>query len=277
MGCKIGLALGGGGARALAHIGVIKVLQEHNIPIHCISGTSMGGIIAAALASGISIDDLEKEAIRKTHLSELIKLIDLSPPRRGLLEGNRVRAYLKEFIGDQYYFEDLSSPLSLNAVDLLTGQEINFTDGELLPAIFATICMPGLFTPLEYRGYRLIDGGVLNNLPVNHARSLGADFVIAIDPQIDPTSNVPWQDSPDKPSWPIPIPPFVWDFYWAEFIMVSRMTNLLLDRFPPNILIRPAIPPDITMFFGFTRASEIIETGIRAGEQALPKILEMIG
>lgn len=276
MGLKIGLALSGGGARALAHIGILKVFQKHQIPIYCMSATSMGGIIASAYASGMSPDQLDQEAKRKTQLSEIIKLIDLSPPRRGLLEGNRVREYIKELIGEQLHFEDLNYPLSLNAVDLLSSREVNFTKGELLPAIFATMCMPGLFTPLEYNEYRLIDGGVLNNLPVNHARNLGADFVIAVDTQIDPTASLPWQDMPEKPSWPIPIPSFFWDFYWAEFIMVSRLTNLLLERYPPNILIRPAIPSEITMFFGFTHTTEIIEAGVIAAEKAIPEILKLI-
>ena len=272
MGLKIGLALSGGGARALAHIGILKVFQEHQIPICCISGTSMGGVIATAFASGITVDALEQEAKRITQLPELIKLIDLSPPRRGLLEGNRVREYIQELIGEALSFEDLNFPLSLNAVDLLSSQEINFTQGELIPAVFATMCMPGLFTPLKHKGFRLVDGGVLNNLPVNHARNLGADFVIAVDTQIDPTTSLPWQDMPEKPSWPFPIPSFFWDFYWAEFIMVSKLTNLQLERFPPDILIRPDIPPDITMFFGFTRTTEIIMAGISAAEKALPEI-----
>lgn len=271
---KIGLALGGGGARGFAHIGILKVLERHHIKVNYLSGTSMGGIIAAAYAAGYSPTDLENEARKKTQTSELIKLIDPVPPRRGLLKGNRVQDYLTDLLGDCKSFEDLEIPLVLNAVDLNSGELIYFSHGDLLPALFATICIPGVFPPIQYQGRCLVDGGVLNNLPIQPIRALGADIVIAVD--VESQFSCQSAESNTKSGWPFSLTKFLFDLQKAEFLMVSKLTQIHLKDNPADILIQPLIPDDINFIFGFPKGMSALEAGESAGEQAIPTILEYL-
>ena len=270
---KSGLALGGGGARGLAHIGVLKVLLQAGIHPYCITGTSMGGIIAAAYALGHPIIEIETQALKLSKPRQLIRLLDISPDRRGLLEGNRVRSYIRNWLGEEHTFENLMIPLALNATDLLSAQEITLREGPLLPAVLATCTVPGLFAPYELGPYRLVDGGVLNNLPVRQAYELGAEFVVAINVQTDPRLEIPHGQVPLKIQWPFTLPEFFVDFYWAELIMVSELTKHQIEQCPPNIEIYPQLSPEITMFLGFPRAPEIIAAGEEAAKAALPQIL----
>jgi NTE family protein len=273
---KIGLALSGGGARGFAHVGVLKGLETAGIEIDYLAGASMGGLIGACFAVGKSADDLEERVLELSRMRQLMKLIDLAPYRRGLLEGNKVRAYLADLIDEECTFESLQIPLSVTAVDLLQGKEVVLNHGLLLPAIMSTIAIPGLFPPHTLGSYRLVDGGVLNNLPFDHVRSMGADIVIAVDVQLDPHYELPWQDLPEKPNWPIRLPDFFLDFYRAELIMISAINRMRLQNCPPDMLIRPPIPPDITMFLGFPHGKQIIEAGEEAIQGALPSIIEII-
>jgi NTE family protein len=272
----IGLALSGGGARGLAHIGVLKVLTAAGIPIDCIGGTSMGGVLAAAFACGIPIDEIEATAMQLAHMRELVRLLDLSPQRRGLLEGMRVRDFLARLFLDRN-IENLPIRLALPAVDLVQAREIVFTSGLVLPAVLATIAIPGLFQPVEIGPYRLVDGGILNNLPVDRVRELGADIVIAIDAQLDPYTEKPWQNLPDRPRFPVPLPDFFLDFYRAELIMIAELTQAHLKVSPPDLLLRPPIPSDIDIFLGFPRIPEIIAVGEECTKQALPDIRRLVG
>lgn len=272
---KIGLAMSGGGARGLAHVGVLKVLAEAGISIDCVSGTSMGGVIAAAYACGISIREIEERARQLANMRELIRLLDISTQRRGLLEGARIRDYLAPLFLD-YNIENLPVRLAIPAVDLVQSREIVFNSGLVLPAVLATIAVPGLFQPVEIGPYRLVDGGVLNNLPVDRVRELGADIVIAVDAQSNPCIDKPWQDLPEKPHFPLPMPDFFFDFYRAELIMIAELTQIHLKDCPPDLLLRPPIPADVDMFLGFPRIPEVIAAGETAAREALPEILRLL-
>jgi NTE family protein len=272
---KIGLALSGGGARGAAHIGVIKVFEEAGIPIDCIGGTSMGGVIAGAYACGWPIQAIEEKTLRLANIRELIKLIDLSPQRRGLIEGNRVRDFLADFFLDMC-FDNLRIPLVLPSVDLVTAREIVFTDGMVFPAVLATMSVPGLFKPVEIGPYRLIDGGVLNNMPIDHVRELGADVVIAVDVQFAVNEVRPWQDLPEDQRLHLPLPSFFLDFYRSELIMISEITANHMRTCPPDYLLRPSIPPDIDIFLGFPQIAEVIAAGEEAARAALPEIKKLI-
>lgn len=272
----LALALGGGGARGMAHIGVLKVLLRAGVQINYLAGTSFGGIIAAALACGKTIDEIEARAAKLSHMRELVKLMDPSTKNRGFFHGQKVQHYLREWLGDGITFEDLKIPIVLNAVDLATGREINFSSGPLLPALFATISVPGLFSPVEIDNHYLVDGGVLNNVPVQSARKFRPEVVIAVDVQLNPASEPKWQQNSYKPHWPVPIPDFFLDFYRAMLIMISNQTERLLREDPPDLLIKPAICSDITMFLGFPRSEEAIAAGEKTTIELLPQILELI-
>jgi NTE family protein len=268
--------MSGGGARGLAHVGILKVLGAAGIPIDCVSGTSMGGLIAAAYACGIPVSEIEEMALRLSHPRELVKLLDVSTQRRGLLEGARVRDFLARLFIDQN-IENLPIRLALPAVDLVQSREIVFTSGLVLPAVLATIAVPGLFPPVQIGAYRLVDGGVLNNLPVDRVRELGADIVIAIDVQFNPYTEKPWQDLPERPHFPVPLPDFFLDFYRAQLIMIAELTKAHMETCPPDLLLHPPIPPDLDIFLGFPRIPEAIAAGEECARQALPKIRRLIG
>lgn len=273
---KIGLVLGGGGARGLAHIGVLKVLTRYGIPIDYLAGCSIGGFIAAAFAAGLTPLELDAEAIRMTRIKYLMRLIDLSGPRRGLIEGNRMRDYLCDLLGKNTRIEDLSIPLALPAVDLLTGQLIVLQKGSLVDAVHATIAVPGLFTPVSLDGYQLVDGGLLNNVPVDLARNLGADITIAVDVSPNSMQATTEKNELNQIGWPAWLPPFARDFYMAELIMVSALTEIRMRETRPEIMIRPCLPAGISIFWGFTRADEAINAGEQAALQILPDLEEML-
>jgi NTE family protein len=269
---KIGLALGGGGARGLAHIGVLKVLQEVGIPIFALSGTSMGGVIAAAFAVGYSPEQLYEEAMRATQLRQLVRLVDPTPARHGLMEGNRVKAYLRKLIGKDKTFADIQLPLAICAVDINSAEEVILSEGELLPALFATISVPGIFSPAKIGERLLVDGGVLNNVPADLVQGLGAEFVIAVDVWSNLGLNALDDQENITQPFPFPVPGFFQDFYQAMLIMVSAQTAQKLKKANPEIIIQPNIPLDISVFFGFPRAVEIIAAGEKAAREALPEI-----
>lgn len=271
---KIGIALSGGGARGFAHIGVLKVFEREHIPINCISGTSLGGIIAAAYAVGVSPAELEERALNLSHIRELIKLVDITPPRRGLLEGNHIREYLQNMFPEELSFEQTRIPLALNAIDLLNGNEITFSKGLLFPAIMATCSVPGIFPPVLFENRLLVDGGVLNNIPLKQIKGLGADIVIAVNAQIDPRDEGNLNEIPVKIN--LPLPEYLMDLYWAGFVMVSQLSHAQLNEYPPEVYIYPRMSTDINMFFGFRRAEEIIAAGESAANEMLPHIMSLL-
>ncbi len=269
----IGLALSGGGARGLAHIGVLKVFDSAGIKINYIAGTSMGGIIGAAFANGYKPSEIEEIALRFSHRGELIKYIDIHPNRRGLLEGNKIRNFLRDTFGADLEFSQLKIPLLIVAVDLNTGSEVIFTEGKVLPAIFATSAIPGIFSPIEYQSRTLVDGGVLNNLPVENLKTMGADINIAVDVQYDPRWGLDQQGSKKSR---FTIPSYFLDLYKSVTIMMTNMTEHHIYLAQPNIVIKPKIPLNITSITGFTKASELIKIGEESALSIIPILEEII-
>jgi len=264
---RVGLALSGGGARGLAHIGVLKVLEREGIPVDCLAGTSMGGVIAAAYATGMSPAEIESEALATTRWRNLASLADLSLPRQGLFRGSRLLAYFEQHLG-QRTFADLDVPLALVAVDLNTGQEIILREGPVALAVRATAALPGLLAPVEVDGRRLADGGLLNNLPADVARQIGAEVVIAID--VSPKRGETW---PNHIRW---VPEGVADTLQvlgeSVGVMMSAINEQKLRQARPEVLIRPKIPAGVNAVAGYNRAEELIGAGERATEAALPCI-----
>ena len=183
---KLGLALSGGGARGLAHIGFLKVLEREHIPVDYLSGTSMGSIIGAAYARGMELSQMEEEVLNSTTTRSMMRLVSLSPPTRGFLEVNKVRSVLSRFIPEALTFDELNIPLAVCATDLIHSEAVSLYKGEVLPAVMASCAVPGIFPAVNYPPYRLVDGGVLNNLPVDLVKGLGAEKIIAIDVQANP-------------------------------------------------------------------------------------------
>jgi NTE family protein len=174
---KIGLALGGGGARGLAHIGVLKVLEKNNIPIDFIAGSSMGAIVGSFYASSKSIEDIEKIA-DTTDWKKMASLLDPTLGQ-GLLEGNKVLDFIKDEVGD-ISFSSLRVPFAAIATDLKTGEAVTLKEGKVAHAVRASISLPLIFKPLELDGKILADGGLSMPVPVDAVRKMGADIVIAV-------------------------------------------------------------------------------------------------
>lgn len=274
---KVGLALSGGGARGLAHIGVLKVLEQEGIPIDFLAGTSMGGIIAAGYAAGLGAEYMAEEARRMGRLRNMVKLMDRSlPTRLGLFEGQKVQEYLASHLGN-ITFDDLQIPLALLAVDLDSGEEVVLRNGPVVEAVRATISLPGVFAPFRLDAHLLVDGGVLNNLPADVVRRMGADVVIAVDVSIDPGKVPPLAEAQTEHLPLTQIPLIIETLRRTLGIMQARICAQKLEEARPEVLIRPQLGDDITILGGFARAPECMAVGEEAARAVLPQIREWLG
>jgi len=272
---KIGLVLGGGGARGLAHIGVLKVLEREKVPVSVIAGTSMGGLIGATYAAGIPPEEIEKEAHRVRKRKNQVKLLDLGFKGSGFIKGVRVYQYIAGMLGDNLTFDDLKIPLAMVAVDLNTGREVVLKKGKVADAIRATISVPGVFSPFKLEQNRLVDGGISNNVPIDVARNLGAEVVIAVDVLPNFFPNQPGQ-TPIVEPLQIPYFPYaVQEILHVLMIMISELTEVKVRLFRPDILLRPVLPENMGLF-SFEHPEIAIAAGEAATEQALPNIRELL-
>ena len=226
---KVGVALGGGFARGIAHIGVLRVLEEHEIPIDFIAGTSVGALIAAGYASGTPLDEMARQG-SGTRFKDFGRW---TLSRMGMASNDRLEDFLHRFTTTKY-FHQLKIPLCIVATDLLKGESVHFTAGEIGPALRASCAYPGLFLPVEYQGHFLVDGFLTEQVPAPAARELGADMVISVHLEpglldskprntievisrsfsiIQTVANQPWRAATD-----VLIEPNVHHVLWDEFI-----------------------------------------------------------
>lgn len=178
---KIGLALGGGGARGLAHIGVLKVLEEEGIKIDVISGSSMGAFIAGYYALGLPIDELEEEMISFNKRKAIKTFVDLAAPGMAILKGKKGKKYIDKFIKKNKVFSDTKIPLGVICTDLASGDEVVIKKGNMGNAILASMSVPGIFPPVKIGGRYMIDGGIVNPTPIDTIENMGADIIIGVD------------------------------------------------------------------------------------------------
>lgn len=173
---RLSLVLGSGGLRGMAHIGVLKVLEEEKIPIHSIVGCSIGSLIGALYASGYSAQRLN----RMTHHLRKREWLDLVVPRMGLFAGKKILTVM-EVMTRQRKIEDTKIPLYIVATDLLSGQEVVLKEGSIAEAVRASTAVPGIFAPLAKEGKLYADGAIVNPIPVDVADRLGADVIVGVD------------------------------------------------------------------------------------------------
>ena len=175
-GSTFGLALGGGAVLGAAHIGVLQALDEAGVEITHLSGTSMGALVASLYACGLSGKEIESVAgeLRWPDITGFV------PSKLGLLSMDRMEATLRRYLGD-VRMEDLRAPLALISADIATGEKVVLREGDLATAATASACVPGLFIPVEREGRLLVDGGVLENLPVSPLRDWGVERIVAVD------------------------------------------------------------------------------------------------
>jgi len=268
---EITLALGGGGSRGAAHIGVLRVLEREGYRIQGIAGTSVGSIIASLYAAGFTPDEIESRITSIDFTRLYGRLLSDGP---GLLGVSGIQSWLQSHLGERT-FASLRIPCAVVAVDLVTRREITFREGGVLDAILGSIAVPGFFPPHHYGEYELIDGGILDPVPVRAARSLAIKL---------PTVAVALSSPPEGPysSWgaPLPVPQVIAHgltrfritqafgiFLGAVDIGQRSIAALRLDTDRPDIIIRPDVAG-----VAFLDAVDVKEVAHR-GEVATTKVL----
>jgi NTE family protein len=285
-GPRLGLALGGGSARGWAHIGVIRALEEAGLVPTVVAGCSIGAVVGGCYAAG-RLDRLEAFA-RSLTRGRVVRLVDPRLPGSGLIAGNRLRRRLLTDLGERR-IEALPIGFGCVATEFGTGREIALVAGSLVESVRASYAIPGLFPPVDLDGQLLMDGTLVNPVPVALARRLGADVVVCVNlngdvggPMVDEVTAAP---APRRdflrlmrgrlpglartpPEAPLPgIARVVLD---AFNITQDRISRARLERDPPDV----AIGPDVAAFglFDFHRAADGIALGHRAARAALPQI-----
>lgn len=269
---KLGLALGGGGARGLAHIGVLKALEDAGLTIDFIAGTSMGGVIAAAYAAGLSPADIESMALEYGNSRALWRLADPTLPRQGLFRGERLQAYFAEHLKEKT-FSDTRVPLALVAVDLNSGKEVHLREGSLAHAVRATVSVPGLLAPVKQNGQCLVDGGLLNNVPTDVVRIMGADVVVAVDVfALSPEEPTYWQLLGQRRFLADTIGELLRVLGDSLNLVIYHQNDYKMRESPPDFLVKPAIPPSVSILTGYDQAPLLITEGEKAVSPILSDI-----
>ncbi|MCK5687057.1 patatin-like phospholipase family protein [bacterium] len=299
---KIGLALGSGSSRGWAHIGVLQCLVKNNIPISCVAGTSIGAYVGAIFAAG-DLDNLTDFAMnmdKKTIRSH----IDITFPKSGLLDGKRIPNLIKACTSART-FSDLSIPLKIPAADMISGEQFVFSEGSLFTAIRASVSVPGVLNPLKFEDKLFIDGGVINPVPVDLCREMGADICIAVDLNaslkgrkfaaskekkegfkvgsafltklgiqydFNDTAVVKginkWLKSDDTM-------PNILEVLGASIdIMESRIAEINMELHAPDILVKPDLKH--LRIFDFDQGKTTITEGYRVMEEQIPTLKRML-
>ena len=171
--------LSAGSMRATAHVGVIQVLENAGFPIDMVAGTSAGAVVGALHASGMNARQI-KELVLGYDWKKRGHLVDLSIPRTGFIAGERLMHEIQKVLGGDIKFDELKKPLACVACDLVTGEEAVMTGGSVAEAVHASISIPVIFQAVKRKGRYLIDGGLVNQVPVNVVKAMGADYIIAV-------------------------------------------------------------------------------------------------
>ena len=289
---RIGLALGSGGARGWSHIGVIDALHDLGITPDVVCGTSIGALVGAAYAAG----DLERFGrwVQELDRREVLKLMDVAWGG-GLIKGRRLFELFSAQIGDRD-FSSIALPCGVVATDLATGREIWLRDGSLLEAVRASLAMPGLFTPVERDGMLLVDGGLVNPVPVSMCRALGAEVVIAVDlgwakigryrqrggglrglrapSWLDRLARLVRRAEVSEAEQRRSAPSILEAMLTGIDIMQVRVARSRLAGDPAEVMVTPMLPDFATM--DFHRAAEAIEEGREAVARARPMLERMM-
>ncbi|HZQ08660.1 MAG TPA: patatin-like phospholipase family protein [Anaerolineae bacterium] len=268
---QVGLALSSGGARGLAHIGVLQVLEREGIPIDLIAASSMGSLVGALYAAGLPLGEIVKVAQlmqRQTNPLTGFSMWDIGvPPRAGLIRGNKTLDYLRKVLHDKK-FEDLETPLSIVTCDVITGEEVLFDSGPVADAVRASISIIGVFEPAHIGEHFLVDGGTVNPVPTSVLKDKHADIVIAsnVIPGLPERMHRKEQLKTGK------APNVISIVLGAIEIMESEIIKSRSDAI--DILIAP----DVAQFssLDYDRVNDIIQVGQDAAERALPQIRQLL-
>jgi len=267
MAVKVGLVLGGGGARGYAHVGVLRSIEQRGIKVEAIAGCSMGGIIGALHAAGFKSAEIE-EIFGGI---DLLGLLDRSS-MGGLIGGKGVTRHLEKHLPQT--FEELRVPLAVTAVDVQRGRLVVLNKGKLLPALRATSALPGIFAAVKHVGRVMIDGSLLNNLPVDVIRVMTLAPVVAVDTSAPSDRRLVFED--ERSLWEkVRTPlmrgkrPLIFEMLMKSIdIPQGPVTSMRLSLNPPEVLIRPPLDPDLKIE-DYSRMDEAVKAGYEAAEQKL--------
>lgn len=261
----VGLALGGGGARGLCHIGVWRVLEEIGLQPDVIAGTSMGGLVGAMIAAGHDADDLQRIA----RGVEWRHLIDWRLSGR-LLSTRGFTSWLRDLVPET--FEELEVPLVLTATDVVDGQLRYLSSGDLLTAIRATTAYPGAIQPVPVGDAILVDGGILNQIPTDAALFMGARRIVAVDATVLEPLVLP--DASEKVRARRTLGGALREAMRAIDVMQSQLTVVRASLYRPDVLIDPRIDGvDIT---DFRKAEQAIRAGEEAAREQVDRLRELV-
>lgn len=280
---KVGLALGSGSARGWAHIGAIRALEERGVRPDMVCGTSIGALVAAAYAAG-ELDGLEKW-VSGLAWTTVVRLMDLTWRPGGLIRGQRLFNLFRDTFKDADIAE-LQMPFGAVATELASGRELWLRRGKVLDAVRASCAMPGLFTPVIRSGVVVVDGGLVNPVPVSMCRAMGADLVVAVDLSWGKLG--PYRDrarrtlqardlpaGPDEAKVADPRIPSIFEVFTTSLdIVEQRVARSRLAGDPADVLITPLLPDFATM--DYHRAKEAIAEGRTAVERMAPLIEQVI-
>ena len=264
---KIGLVLGGGGARGIAHLGVIKALDELGFAPDAIAGCSMGAIVGALVGKGLDPDEIIA-AFKGIQAHELLDFGAMG----GIIGGRGIEKKIAEIVPET--FEELHFPLKVTAVDVQTGQQVIFGAGPLVPALRATSALPGILSPAVHMGRTFIDGGLLNNLPIDVVRTMTLSPVVAVDVAAPPDRRLDFDHHKGlferlKKLKRGEFRTLTVELFMKSFdIPAHTITEMRLAMNPPELLIRP----ELDVNFGVEdigRAEEAYKEGYRAAMDAV--------
>jgi NTE family protein len=299
----LGIALGSGAARGLAHIGVLKVLEEKSIPVDALAGTSIGALIGALYAAGVPVTQMEQVALEIDWRS-MAKLLDPVIPFSGLTDGRKLNTFIKDLLPVRT-FEELNCPLAVTATDINTGEAVVIKQGDLLEALRASLAFPGIFSPAIFGQRVLVDGGLCKPLPTDVVRDMGTNKVIGICtiPKVD--KNTPetflarrendrepgkWKDlfnasrieqafrtaigqefNGDNNADADVRPPNIFKVCAQSVAIMENVINdLQTNQCPDDLILRPQL--DGITLLEFYRAEEIIAAGEAAARDSLSQI-----
>jgi len=284
---KIALVLSGGAARGIAHIGVIEELESRGCEITSIAGTSMGSLIGGVYATG-RLNEL-KDFLYSLDRNKVLRLVDFTLSKQGLIKGDGVLKKMKEYVPDMP-IEELPLPYAAVAVDLMSKEEVVYRSGSLYHAIRASISIPTIFTPIKEEGRLLVDGGLLNNVPMSYVERSEGDImvVVHVNADIPPVKPEQTQEEIKKQAlYQKKIKEFYKHIIPASssakdklgyFSLISRSFELMtlrmaeekIEQFSPEVLIN--VSRDSCNFYDFYRAEQQVETGRRAAREVLDKL-----
>jgi NTE family protein len=250
---RVGLALAGGFARGIAHIGVLRALKSAGIPIDVVAGTSVGALIGACYCASVPLHDMQVIA-NATSFADFGRW---TPSWLGLATNQRLEGYLARFTSVKT-FEELTTPLAIAATDINAGVTVYYTRGPIAPPLRGSCAYPGLFVPIQFENRTLVDGFLTSPVPVEGALLLGADVVIAVYLEAGGLTN----------------PRTAADIISRSFTIIQRHADLAW-RQQADVIIEPDVKPFV--WDDFTRTNELVAVGEAAAEAALPQIREAIG